>query len=802
MDEGPLWRRWTVRVALALAPSLVYGCYARYPLWAALPYFAFVPWVLLYSDPRRPKVSAGWFILGAWVFWMVNYWPQTSQYGWYATPAMAAVFFVPWIVYPFLMRPISRGFDLPRALTFPLVWVAVEWIRAEYSLSHFDLHRLGYSQGRFTALIQITDLTGVYGVSFLVAAVNGWIADLWILARDGGGVRKAIRTRRIVASLLLILAGFGTAITYGIVRLATARHEEGPRIAVVQPNIRHTIRNAVGVHVGQILLTERNVAPGEADLIVWPENAILDNIRREGAYLDDLSWLATRKDAWILLGAMGKPPDSPGRTSNSAFLVDPGGTIRGEYQKQMLYPWSEFVPFDGFLRRWAPPVWRLHRSLVRKAWGFLSPGTAGDDMTLLHFPWNGETIPMGIIICVENTYPPIPAEAGRRGARLFVNITSEGEASGIGIQEQLLRICMMRAVENRIPYVRCGNTGISAFIDPEGRIRELLLGERGSAISDAGVLVAPAILAPDVGPTIYARSHDLFALTCLAVSLGLAGVGIFRRTPRWGGRVAVVVLVGLTLSCGAGQSEMEPGRGLEEGRSLLLNGNASASLGPLTRACTEEKVCRETLPLLAEAYRRTEEAETAAVVFGDIANRFPALAPEAISMRGFFLEQALDLEGAERDYRRSLSEEPSARTWILLGRVRLRMDDFAGAADAFEQAHRIDPSDPDARFLWNRARWLDGEVEAVRRDLERAVREHPDHGRTWALLGRVRDLSGDETGAEVAWRRAILADPSNIEARFMLTRKALRAGRLDDVRVWLGEITKIEEGLGRGLAED
>ena len=84
----------------------------------------------------------------------------------------------------------------------------------------------------------------------------------------------------------------------------------------------------------------------------------------------------------------------------------------------------------------------------------------------------------------ENTYPPIPAEAGRLGARFFINITSEGLVGG-PIQEQLLRICILRAVENGIPYVRAGNTGISGFIDAEGRVRSVLRGRRGGSIGDS-----------------------------------------------------------------------------------------------------------------------------------------------------------------------------------------------------------------------------------------------------------------------------------------------------------------------------
>jgi apolipoprotein N-acyltransferase len=782
---------------LALAPAVLYGTYALSPFLTALPYVAFVPWILLYTDPRKGKVSAWWFALGAWVLWVVNYLPQTSRYGWYAPLAMATFFFVPWNLYPFLIRPIARRFALPRALAFPIIWVAVEWVRAEFSLSHFDLHLLGYSQGRFTPLIQIADWTGVYGVSFLVAAVNGWVADVWFAARDGG-FRAALRGKAIRLSAAAIAAAFVVASGYGALRLATARHEEGPRMAVVQPNIRHTMRNAVGVHLGQILLTHREVPKGAADLIIWPENAILDNLRREeGYYLEDLGWLGTAKDAWILLGAMGKHPSLPGRTSNSAFLVSPEGEIRDEYRKQMLYPWSEYVPYDGLIRRVAPPVWKAYRNLVRGAWGYLAPGTAGDEMDLVEFPWKGQDLPLGVIICVENTYPPIPAEAGRRGARLLVNITSEGEAAGIGLQEQLLRICMLRAVENRIPYIRCGNTGISAFLDGQGRLRALLRGERGQSVSDAGILIERALLNPATGPTPYARSHDLFALVCLGVSVLLALAGLFRR--RSATAIAAVVASGLlSASCGGASS---PEGALERGRALLSEGRVSTAIAELRRACADEESCRTALPWIADAFRQSRQAERASDVFGEIALRHPGLAPAALAFRGYFRQEALDLEGAEEDFRLSLESEPTASTWALLGTLRVRMDDYAGAVEAFSEAQRLDPRDAQVRYRLNRARWLSGAAAEAREGLEASVREHPDHGPSWALLGRLRATAGDATGAEVAWQRALRADSANIEARFMLARVALRAGRIGEARRWLREISTIEAGLGRGPAE-
>src|SRR5262249_8525047 len=150
------------------------------------------------------------------------------RWGWFAPPALAACYTPAWIAFPLLMRPI-RKLSLPRALTLPIVWVAVEWLRVATAVGHFDIYVLGYSQARFIRLAQIGDLLGVYGVSFLVATWNGLLADAYFAWRDGGGGFAALRAdRRLVRSAYAVLGGFLLAVVYGALRLATLRTEPGP----------------------------------------------------------------------------------------------------------------------------------------------------------------------------------------------------------------------------------------------------------------------------------------------------------------------------------------------------------------------------------------------------------------------------------------------------------------------------------------------------------------------------------------------------------------------------------------------
>jgi apolipoprotein N-acyltransferase len=771
-------RRFAVHAGLALLGVALFCGYAMAPSLAFLPYVALVPWAVLYMDPKRPGVSPLYFLLVGYLCWILCY-KMTFRFGWFVPPAMA-LFFVPaWVLFPLLARPIQR-LRLPRSITLPVVWVAVEWARLLLATGHFDLFALGYSQARFSPLVQIADVTGVYGVSFLVAAVNGLLADAFFALKDAAWrPRVVLRERRIVIAAAAIASAFVLASGYGVTRLETARETRGPRLAIVQPNVAHTVRNFLGTSLLQLYQTDEEVPEESADLIVWPENAILDDIGRRGAYLEDLSWLASRKGARILVGAQGRADGLVGRTTNSAFLVDASGTVRGRYDKQILFPFSEYVPLDGVVGALAPPVQTAYRGLIRRAWGFLSTGAPGRHMTLFDLPWNGGALPFAALICVENTYPPLVAEAGRRGARFLVNLTSEGEVGGV-IQEQLLRVCMLRAIENRIAYVRAGNTGISGFIDPQGRLRSVLRGTRGGTISVAGVLTDTVPLSPG-GATVYAASRDAFALLCVAVTLWLLARALLRGRPTM---TPIPVPAAATLALAV---------------VLALDGCRGVGRD-FSRTCPDEAACRDSMEKTAAAYRASDASEAAVVFFERVVAAYPTLAPEARAYRAYFLERCGDTALAIGEYQTALKSAPSARTFALLGNLRARIGDAPGALEAYRSAHDLVPDDPVVLLLIARTEWELGDSSAARGAVARVLAIEPERPQALALLAKLAIAEGREAEAIAALARVASSDPSNLECRYDLSRLAWRAGRRDEARRWLGELRAIEATLGRGPA--
>jgi len=788
------------RLALALAPAVLFGLYSARPAMSALNLVVLVPWIVLYTDPRSPRVSWAWYSLGAWVSWMTLH-HATFRFGWFVPPAMGLVLGFFWHPFALALRRVHHRLHLPRSVSVAVLWVAVEWLRVTFTLANFDIYQLGYSLAPFPALVQVADVTGVYGVSFLIAATNGWIADAWFAFREGGA-GAALRDRAVrrgAAALAIAAAAFAV---YGAARLATLEVVNGPRLALVQPNLPHSRRNVMGVHLAQLDMTLERIEPGAVDLIVWPENAILDVLTRDPDYLSDLAWLADRTGAPILVGAQGDVPGRPMRATNSAYLVEPDGTIQARYDKQVLFPWSEFVPGDRLLMGYWPGFGRLHRLIARIGWGAQTGGVPGTRTTLFEIPWNGERVPFSTLICVENTNPRIPAAAGRLGARFFVNITSEGSVGG-PTQEQLLRTAMFRAIENRMAYVRLGNTGISGMIDPTGRLTAVLRDERGRVINVPGVLVAPVPLAPDAS-AVYPKSRDAFVLAVLAAAVGLL-VATFARG---GGRGRTAVLAAtVSLACAScsdpaalGRDPARAAAALDEGRARLEAGRTREAIAALVGACATAEACREALPLLASAYERSPFDDEAVARFQAVAERHPELATTALAFRGIFLERTLDAAGAESAYRRSLAERPDPVVRGRLALLLLRSGRSREALAEIEAGLADRPDHAGLRILLGRALRESADLAAASATLESVVADPDADGMAtaWVELGRVRSALGDEPGARIAWETALETAPDDVPARFQLARAALRRGERDRARAWIDEILRLDGTIPAG----
>ena len=384
-----------------------------------------------------------------------------------------------------LARRLGGGWALAAA---PVLWVAAEWLRG-HLFSGFPWGLLGYSQYRQLPIIQVAEWTGVYGVSFLIALVNAALAGVFV-----AGWRRG--TPGLLGAVGLVLL----AVWVGWGRVAPSE-DQALTVAIVQPSIEQATKwdpdfQAQTMAIYRVLTVE--AARSAPAVVVWPETALPAVLRLDRAMLDGLTKLSLAIRTPLILGAVDVRGLGGNRYYNSAVLLSERG-IEATYDKIHLVPFGEYIPLRwliGFVQRWAQ---------------FISEFAAGTRHTV--FPLAEASF--GVVICYEGIFPELFRGFVSSGALWMVNITNDawfGRTSG---PWQHLSVLPFRAVEHRVALARAANTGVSAFIEPSGRILATL------PLFERGVLTARLPLRRTV--TFYARFGDLFAYLCLGLT-GASGL--------------------------------------------------------------------------------------------------------------------------------------------------------------------------------------------------------------------------------------------------------------------------------------
>lgn len=381
----------------------------------------------------------------------------------------------------------------------PSLWIAGEWVRGRL-MDGFPWGLLGYSQHSVLPVIQIAGVTGVYGVSFLVVAVNAALAAVVAL-----GWRRA---RLGVAAAGVVLLASLTFGLQGLRDLGPGSGARGVPIAVIQPSVDQSLKWDPA-HQAEILALyqrlTRRAARSRPAAIVWPETAAPIFLRSDPELLARLTRLAADLETPLLVGSVDRQDGPRGAFLNSAFFLT-GQGIRAKYDKIHLVPFGEYVPLPRLM------------GFVRSCAEFISDFAAGERRTV--FPLPGA--PFGAVICYEVIFPELFREFVAGGAVFMANITNDawfGETSG---PWQHLGTLPLRAVENRVAIARAANTGVSAFVEPSGQVSAWLpLGERG-------VLEGAVELRRRT--TLYTRFGDWFAQACAAAGAVVLGSALFRRS--------------------------------------------------------------------------------------------------------------------------------------------------------------------------------------------------------------------------------------------------------------------------------
>jgi len=447
----------------------------------------------------RQRPFATGFTAGMAFFAAVLYWLNIvmTTYG-HLHPFFSLIAYLFLVIYlagyfavaSWLSCRLETTLKLPVLLTFPLLWVALEYLRG-LLLTGFPWALLGYSQQNFSPAIQSADITGVYGVSLLLVTVNCAIA--WLLQEP----KRKLTWVGLVLTLLMTLGHLG----YGIWRAdqPLEKRDEQVKIALIQGNVDQGIKwdpSHRQTTIDKYLQLSEQAAAEKPQLVIWPEAAtpfFLQDRSLQGARVKALPAKLT---SFLLVGSPAYRQQSKKDVHyfNSAFLFSPEGRELGRSDKIHLVPFGEYVPLGSLLTF-------INKLVVGV--GDFSPGTVQP------LPLNGHSL--GVLVCYEAIFPELARDYVRRGSSLLVNLTNDAWFGRSSAPYQHLAMTRFRAIENRIWLARAANTGISALISPSGRV------------TVAGPLFEPAQLTGTAGfgaePTFYTHYGDLLPQACLLISL-------------------------------------------------------------------------------------------------------------------------------------------------------------------------------------------------------------------------------------------------------------------------------------------
>ncbi|HXY35327.1 MAG TPA: apolipoprotein N-acyltransferase [Planctomycetaceae bacterium] len=478
--------------------------------WGPLGWLALAPLLLLVRPAQRPRRAALATFLTAFVSQVfILQWLRYGHPAMYLAMLACAFYFALYFpAFLLLCRGAVHRLRVPLVIVAPTIWVGLEYLRA-YFVTGASWYYIGHTQYRWLELIQISDLVGAYGVSFVVMSASAALAGIlplsWLFPAPAAGsntIEEAeetltssprVRFRDVLAvaySLLLV----GGCLAYGYVRRAQAEFREGPRIALIQGNftseVKHDQSEAASIFNRHYMLTGEAVKH-QPDLIIWPETMYRDPLFLASPNLSDADLLRAAPRIPPYLWRMSQAPqqlhdlslqagagmifgidtlvadDSGFKRFNSAVLAVPSTSDLRRYDKIHRMIFGEYVP----LKEWLPFL----KTFVPYEAGF--DLTAGDRAVAFDYKrWR-----LCPSICFEDTVPQLmrnlvarleAAPGGAKPVDCLVNVTNDGWFHGSAGLDQHLISALFRCVELRKPMVRAVNTGISAVIDGDGLVVE------------------------------------------------------------------------------------------------------------------------------------------------------------------------------------------------------------------------------------------------------------------------------------------------------------------------------------------
>jgi len=503
-----------VSAALAVLshPTVLFGYH--FPDLHFLAWFAYVPLFLVVLGKDGLLQFRRLFLFGTlfhlatmyWVYRAMNTFGGLSPFLSILVLLILCTAMTLYLTAPFLLsRLLQVSLKLSPFWTLPLLWVSFEWMRGHWPLGGLPWVQAGYSQAPWISLIQIAEFTGVYGVTALVVWVNLGIVEVVNLIREKG------RSQELGSRDRVLRTGFVALLMGGILLFGHYSKQDVEKALPQVPRVKIGLLQGdisqadkwLPAKAREILLvhqamTREAMAQG-AEITVWPEASFPHDIALE------IPWqvrLIGQFPKDVVVGAITTLGD---QVYNSSVLLRPGGDLAGAYHKQHLVPYGEYIPLKSvlpFLRTLTDDVGEFNR---------------GDAYVSLH---SGRAR-IGSLICYEDIFPEISRHHTRAGANLLINLTNDAWYGDSSALPQHLSFSPFRAVENRRSLVRATNNGLTASVDPLGRIRETLPPFGRGILFDDVSLVSLS--------TFYVRWGDVFVYGCMGIVGIMLLLGIMRK---------------------------------------------------------------------------------------------------------------------------------------------------------------------------------------------------------------------------------------------------------------------------------
>ena len=489
----------------------------------ALAWVALVPLLLALRDAslrRRLGLGLLWTLA---VGWGVGTWMPGAVSGYFQQPlvvgiglfllvtgAMAAPYYM---AFTAAYAPLVARFGVTGPLLAGAAWATAELARgrllngAPLYVGNSPWATFGYSQVEITTVIQVASVAGVYGISFVLAAVNAATAEVM-----GAVVRARHVERRTWMGFALAMGALGLVLGFGRLALRSAGSFAGDAapvpIAIAQANLgaaaRWGFEGPARTFDAYVRLTSEAVDRGHPEIVFWPEVALTVFLEQDAIYGRALAATLDRHDAELVIGApRAWGPNGTAPYSNSVYLFARDGALAARYDKQYLLPFMEYFP--------------LRLELARRRFGVIREFTPGEHTP----PLPTRAGAAGILICNEAFLPHVAGRRIAEGAAYLVNPSNDSWVPDAGFAWQQFDIASLRAVEQRRYLIRVSDSGPSGIVDPFGRV----VAHTEALTRD--VLLSSVVPTSERSP--YGCVGDLFGGGCLLATV-LALVRCRRRT--------------------------------------------------------------------------------------------------------------------------------------------------------------------------------------------------------------------------------------------------------------------------------